>query len=159
MKSRYEMVDNPSLELVLSLASVMRQEDADEVWASAHVTPAEALKISHRVSANTIRVGLVDDKIAIVFGVRENCALSRSGVPWLLTSNLAAQHSLHFLRVSVGVVNEWRQQYKFLENYVDARYTDAVEWLDWLGFDLDDPKPYGAEQLPFHRFHWSAQDG
>ena len=37
-------------------------------------------------------------------------------------------------------------------NYVDARHTDAIRWLKWLGFTLHPATPYGPFDLPFHKF-------
>ena len=47
--------------------------------------------------------------------------------------------------------------YRLLQNHVDARNTEAVRWLGWLGFEMDPALPFGPDQLPFHRFHWEVE--
>lgn len=44
------------------------------------------------------------------------------------------------------------QQYDTLTNFVDARHSESVAWLQRLGFKLEEPTPHGALGLPFHRF-------
>ena len=50
------------------------------------------------------------------------------------------------------MIATWREQFPFMFNYVDARHTDAIRWLKWLGFEFDEAAPYGPFDLPFYRF-------
>ncbi len=70
----------------------------------------------------------------------------------MLGTDDVPHHSMKFLRESKRIVGEMRERFKYLYNYVDARNTVSVHWLHWLGFDIYEAVPYGAEQLPFHLF-------
>jgi hypothetical protein len=39
-----------------------------------------------------------------------------------------------------------------MENWVDARNLDAIQWLRWCGFQIEAPRPYGKHGLDFCRF-------
>ncbi len=133
------------------MALVMRQADVDEVWASSHYEPLEALLASLRVSLNP-RAGLADGRVVCMYGMGQQTLISDWGIPWLLTAEGLDKHAKEFLRRSKQYVMKERHKYKFLLNYVDARHTVALRWLEWLGFDLGEAKPFGAENLLFRPF-------
>lgn len=80
------------------------------------------------------------------------------GIPWLLGTPEIPDHARAFLRASKLWVRQQIKQYDTLENWVDVRHTRAVQWLQWLGFSLDAPRPFGVEKMPFHHFVMRAQD-
>ncbi|MNC81827.1 hypothetical protein D3C75_1350850 [compost metagenome] len=45
------------------------------------------------------------------------------------------------------------ERHPTLTNYVDARNLAAIRWLQWLGFRMDSPVPYGPHRLTFRQFH------
>ena len=65
-------------------------------------------------------------------------------------------HSRKFLRESRRVVSLLAEEFPVMENYVDARNTASIRWLQWVGFSVYYPKPYGRDNLPFHRFDMRA---
>lgn len=135
----------------LQLAANMRSADVAEVWASTHLSPAEALSRAMRYTKRPM-VGVADDTVLCGFGVGSRSPFSVVGVPWMLSAHAIEDHAVAFLRGSIGVVESWRRAFPVLENYVDARNTLAIRWLRWLGFVLDAPKPYGPDGKLFHRF-------
>lgn len=137
------------------VAENMDPADAAEVWASSHRTPASAVLVSSRVSRETL-AGCVDDRAICVFGVGQRTLMDNRGIPWLLGTPEIKDHARAFLRASKRWVQAEAQRYEALENWVDARHTRAVQWLKWLGFELEEPRPFGVEQMPFHRFTMRA---
>jgi hypothetical protein len=135
----------------------MRQADRDEAWAAGHWSPREALTQSLVMSRGISYTGLAGNKVLCMFGVGRWSPLNLLGMPWLLTSDSLPKHAIGFLRHSKRYFNTMRQDFTVLQNYVDARNTDAVEWLSWLGFKIDPPQPMGPDQVPFHRFSWRAE--
>lgn len=133
------------------LASNMRDEDAAEVWAAARLSPREAVVQSIQRSRDT-SAALCNGRPFCVWGVASPTILSRIGIPWALTSKNLEEHTYTFLKGSVEVVENWRRRFDYLTNYVDCRHTKSIEWLDWLGFDLGKPEPFGYDKLPFRRF-------
>ncbi|MNF12754.1 hypothetical protein D3C80_2143590 [compost metagenome] len=61
-----------------------------------------------------------------------------------------------FLRISSGWPNQLLQRYSVLRNFVDARNTVSIRWLEWLGFRLLEPVDIGGHQ--FRLFEMEAAD-
>ena len=152
MDNRYEIVAGTA-DHAAQLAATMREADVREIWASGRLVPDQALKLSMLASRDT-SVGLVNGAVACMFGIAQPTVLSDVGYPWLLGSDLIVEHARSFLRLSRAWVQERREGYSALANFVDVRNTEAVRWLKWLGFKMDEPVPFGPDQLPFHPFYW-----
>lgn len=138
------------------IAANMRESDAREVFASSGSTPLDALKTGLKVSDVCITT-LVDDEPVAMGGISPISLLSGIGAPWLLATDKAEQYPMSFLRLSRRFV--WRyvgSRYSRLENFVDARNETSIAWLEWLGFTINDPEPYGVYRLPFRRFYMEA---
>ena len=136
---------------VIEMAPHMRKADRDEVWASSKVGPHTALFKAMKVTASP-RTVLVDREVVCMFGVSSTTILSDVGSPWLLGTDKMVSHPLVFLKRSRDYFQGIRKEYKHLENYVDVRNEISMRWLMWLGFKMDEPKPYGALGLDFRRF-------
>lgn len=134
------------------IADKIRKPDADELWASSHLTPYQALMVSFMVSRDTTFTGTANGVPVCMFGIREPSMLSDTAVPWMIAGADLEFYSKAFLRRSKAIVNMWRSIYPFMQNYVDERNVVAVRWLQWVGFSVYYPKEYGADKLPFHRF-------
>jgi hypothetical protein len=75
-----------------------------------------------------------------------------SGVVWLTGTDLINDAPIEFLRLSRLVLEEMLQVYGHLWNYADSRHTKALQWLQWLGFDIYEPILIGPYGFPFHFF-------
>ncbi len=79
--------------------------------------------------------------------------MGNTGAPWLLTSPEALKVSpLRFARVYKAEVQKMLKMFPNLVNYVDSSYNQAVRLLQIVGFDLEDPKPYGKNGGLFRKF-------
>lgn len=136
---------------VLDLASTMAQEDRLEVWDAFHWEPREALEQSLARSADP-KAWIIDGSVKCIFGVYKTSPISVVAVPWFLASHDLPKYARRFLRCSKWVVEDWKRQYPRMENYVDARHTRSIRWIEWLGFTLYPPINFGIEQKPFHPF-------
>ncbi len=99
---------------------------------------------------------LFDDVPELMFGCGTTNILTRTGAPWLLGTDALERHARDFLRGSLHWVAEMRQRYTLLQNVVDDRNVVSKRWLQWLGFTLSDPQPFGYEQRPFRIFEMKA---
>lgn len=131
-----------------------RRADEEELWASARHTPhqAAAFGIEHSDASSIFLYG----DLAGIFGVVPHPHRYGIGAPWAILTFAAELHPRPFLRASRAEVDHMRHGFYYLENYVDARNVTAVRWLDWLGFHIEEPKPYGVDGLPFHHFSWGS---
>ncbi len=136
---------------VKQLAENMRQADIDEIWAASLRVPEDALNraLAHADKAWAV---MYDDDVAMMFGVCPLSAISNSGIPWMLGSEIIEKFQVRFLRHCAYYVSKMAEDYDCLVNYVDARNEKAIKWLEWLGFEIHEAKPRGALNYPFHRF-------
>lgn len=133
------------------IAAHVRLADRDELYASAMVSPQEALEQSFSIS-KMAWTGLIDGVPVCMFGVAPVSVLSTVGRPWMIGTDHLDRHPFVFLRRCRGCVETMRMCFDRLENHVDARNIRAIQWLTWLGFELDKPEPRGPFGLPFIRF-------
>lgn len=140
-------------EHIPALVPNIRQADIDEMEAGYSLTPQKAMEIGLKHSSQCW-VGLVDGEPIAMAGVNAPSVLSDTAYPWMLgTHHLDREDvKIGFLIQSRKILRTMLQVYAHLENHVDARNTKAIAWLKWLGFTMDEAKPYGPAGLPFHHF-------
>lgn len=144
-------------EHIEALAATMRAEDRAEVWATAGVDPRKGLDMSLSSSLYAW-TWLVEGQPAAMFGVGSQSILSGIGKPWLLTGDLLTGHWLTFLRNCRPFIQKMSEDFPILENWVDARYRKAIQWLTWAGFYVYPPEPYGLDNQPFCRFEMHRRE-
>jgi len=151
---KYEIVETTPGH-ILELSRTMCDEDVEEVWAAGHVVPQKALSIGRARSRDT-QTFLANGRVLCIFGVGQIEAFKNVGVPWMLSSGELPKHYWRFARGSAEWMKQQTSKWTEMINYVDARNSRAVRWLAWLGFDIDVPRPYGPDDMPFHRFSWRS---
>jgi hypothetical protein len=137
------------------LAEHMRQSDINEVWASDHLTPHEALleSFNNAVLSMTIHNG----NPMGMFGVTPENILGKSALVWLLATDDLENHKYRFLKYSRCFIAMMLDRYPYLHNFVDTRNEKSILWLRMLGATIDEPNPYGAERLPFCYFSFEKR--
>lgn len=128
----------------------LRDQDRDEIEAS-HGKHAYRL-LRDAIDSEDTRVGVANGEIVCLFGVEPQSVIGRGGTPWMVSTDAILKHKVVFLKHSRLWIEAMRQKYGHLTNFVDDRNTVSKRWLKWLGFEFDEPKPYGVQQLPFRRF-------
>ena len=153
LSGKYDLI-LPNRAQVMSVATNLRKADHEEVTATHGEGTDVAARVyeSWLVSRDTVRVGTANGEPFCVFGVYRKSLIAGSATPWLVGTPELEKHYRRFARVSRAVVGYWQQAFPHLENYVDARNTTSIRWLQWLGFQLYYPEPFGEMGLPFHRF-------
>jgi hypothetical protein len=132
----------------ISIAERMRQQDRAEVEAGGF-SPLQAILESQRMSIIT-ECALVDGVPAAVWGVVPRGLLSSYANVWMLGTDMVPQHRKALLRLSRAFIARVSRLYPFLDCLVDSRYTEAIRWVEWLGF-----KPRGVQSVgdvPFFIF-------
>lgn len=140
-------------EHIPAIAAHVRPADRDEMWALSCQTPDSVLR-SALAASDFARTGMVDDIPVCMFGVVSTSLLSRTGRPWMIGTVHLEKWAMIFLRRCGGQVREMLSGYRILENFVDVRNARSIEWLDWLGFNIDiREERLGPFALPFVRFY------
>lgn len=136
------------------VASNLKAADREEVYATVgHCRYADALRLSV-ILADSVRVAVsaYGEPVALL-GVQTVSLIHNTGAPWLMTTRTGPRHARALMTLGQQYTAAMLEKYNELENYVDARHTESVAWLQRLGYTLDKPQPYGPFGLPFHRFH------
>lgn len=141
------------IEIVLP---AVRQADIDEIEEALGIEMREALADCQSGSCKASKI-VVDGEIVAVFGDAVYSLLGSVGVPWLISTSHVEKHPKAFLKVCKPEVADMLTRHSHLINYVDVRNTRAIRWLEWLGFQMGDPEPYGFKRYPFRKFTMSRE--
>lgn len=135
------------------IATHMRLEDAQEIWASHHFTPEQAMEftIQKTIFCLTVRI---KDRPVVMFGVNGESVLGDRGVVWMLATDEIENIKFRFVRHSRKFIEMMLDFYPFIYNNVDARNTVSIHWLRMIGANIEKEKPFGIEQRPFHYFYF-----
>ena len=133
------------------IAPRMRDCDVDEVFAASGRGRLSSLlySLSRSDFAQTLEI---DGRPESLFGCGTVNVMGNVGAPWLLGSDALERNARFFLRESRLWIDRMRTHYAVLRNVVDDRNTVSKRWLEWLGFTLSEPHPYGYERRPFRTF-------
>lgn len=145
-------------EHIAPVAIHMRQADRAELMAGLRRSPFEALEYSVGSSVE-IRTVLIDDKPAAMFGCGYRSFLTGAGYPWMLaTDDIERAPTAAFLRASVDWRDKLFERYDLLKNTIFTENTDAIHWLEWLGFKISAEFPIGSRGNLFRYFEMRASD-
>lgn len=136
-------------EHILECVENIREQDKAEVFAAYGHSPTEALERGTLYGAET---ALADGRVVAIFGIHTRCPLTHVGSPWMLTTYEVEKHRKLFLKYTKKLVNHWHDTHRYMFNYVDAEYVEAIRWLKWLGFTIHPAEPFGPYRAPFHKF-------
>jgi len=142
----------PTTELIQVIADDMRQADIDEIWASNHQTPADALLEGFEISDYSVVI-TVDDEPCVMLGLVIHDILAGTGVVWLLGTNAALKHKRHFITQVPNIIDEMLDICPKLFNYVHIDNEVSIRWLKRIRFTFDKPAPYGYDRELFHKFY------
>jgi quercetin dioxygenase-like cupin family protein len=133
----------------------MRQADVDE-FACLGMTPETAMTLSLK-DATEAWTGLIDGVPVCMFGVSPSHLLTPlRGYPWMMGTHHLEQHAPLFLRRCKKQVARMQKLYPVLENWIAKSNTIAVMWLEWLGFELLESRPFGPSNAIFIKFRKEA---
>jgi len=93
-----------------------------------------------------VRYGMVDGKIACVWGLIPPTLLSNKAYLWLLTTDIVAEHKFLFVRHSQRYVEEALKQYPIIVGDCLIGNASAMRWLRWLGAEFGEPD---GGRIPF----------
>lgn len=138
-----------TLEHAASIAANIREADREELrllgW-----EPGRVLRLS--LAASFIAwTGTVNGVPICMFGVAPGGFIGE-GRPWMIGARDLDRHAMIFLRRCKGQVEEMLSITSLMVNYVHTENRRAIQWLRWLGFEIEEAQPYGPFEAPFHRF-------
>lgn len=95
----------------------------------------------------------VDGEVVSVFGISRREAGSPVGIPWLLgTDGMDDMTPVQLMRAAFPILERMARVFPRMENFIWVENKVSIDWLTWLGFDMDEPAPHGPYGAPFIRF-------
>jgi len=130
------------------VARGMREEERLEVEALCGESPLQALLRSRRESRVVFTCLDAQGQPVCIWGVSGPDA-DGYYCPWLLGTRRVPQNGIAFLRSCRAYLPAVLELYPRLRNWIDARYTQSLDWIRWLGFDVSAPRPVGRNGALF----------
>lgn len=84
-----------------------------------------------------VQYGILDGRVACVWGLIPPTLLSECAYLWLLTTDIVVEHKFLFVRNAQIYVEDMLKRYPIL--YGDVGDPRAVKWLKWLGAVIGEP--------------------
>lgn len=134
------------------LCDKLRQSDVNEVWASSHKTPEEALTYS--LDKSIFALTIVNSNPIGMFGIAPDIILGDKASVWFLASDELESIGRRFIKNSRRFIDIMLDYYPYLFNFVDERNQESIKWLRLCGATIEEPQPYGKENLPFRYFYF-----
>ena len=147
-----EIISPATFEHAEAMRGKVRPADIEEYMAlTAEGTVEAAVKTGVSMSVKSW-AGVIDGEVVCVCGVAPVPQMPESGAVWLVGTELMDRAPIEFLRHSRRILAEMLGVFPHLWNFADSRHTKALQWLQWLGFDIYEPIPLGPYGFPFHLF-------
>lgn len=134
------------------VASNIRDADAREVYETSGRSVLSTLERSVRLSQRVATI-TVDDEPAAIIGVGAATPFSKTGVPWMLGTDLVTAKARHILPYGPSMVIKMMQTHDELRNIVHVENKASIRWLKTLGFTINKEQPLGWRGGLFHPFY------
>ena len=127
----------------------MRAKDREEIVASGNFhEPEKGVRASINAAIESYAV-YIDGDLVAVYGVSR--LPDGWFIPWALTSDHVFKHQRAFYRESKRILAELREKYRHMIQMVHWKYRESLSWLARLGFTVEPPIRWGANQELFCR--------
>jgi hypothetical protein len=131
---------------IARFAYLMREPDTMEIWLSHAIGTYEVVLRSVELSTRCF-VATTGGVSLAIFGVVPITA--GVGSVWLLGADGINRNRLAYARACREFFPKLIAGFQVVENYIWAGYEDALRWARWLGFQVEEPRPWGAFGAPF----------
>ena len=131
--------------------------DRDEIVAASGPDTRETIRLALSLSTHALAVEGERDELLCLMGCAPISMLDGRGAPWMLGTPELRGYRRTLARVARRYFSEVARAYPVLVNHVDARNTESIKLLRWLGCRFDPPAPFGKAGLPFMRFEWRGE--
>ena len=97
------------------------------------------------VMSTVIWAGLIDGKLAAMWGLIPPTLMSNQAYLWLYTTNVMKEHQFILVRHSQLVMEEILKEYPSVCGHATIGDYKAIWWLKWLGAKFSEP--YGHDVM------------
>lgn len=141
----------PTRQDLLYLSKNLRAVDVAEIQASSGLDVLDALEYALEYSINT-QLAVYNGEPVYIYGLSVGCLLDEEAIIWMLGTDKVDFHKKSMMKNSRKFIKESLYRFYKLYNYVHFENKKAINYLQHLGFVLDEPKPFGKNGELFCRF-------
>ena len=152
---KVEIHEGASSAEIDELAANLREQDIAECLAGGVVGLKDAIAEGVKISV-LCWTGLVDGKVACIFGVSPPSLMGDQGIVWMLGTPLIAKNARAFIRNSRTYIAQMLRAYPHLYNFVHVPNTRAIGWLKRMGFTVYNDPVVTATGEQFYPFELKA---
>lgn len=138
-----------SLDDVEAMAPHLRAIDKRELWVGAGMLPYEGLLFSYENSETFTVIAPDEDVPILMFGIGRARLLDGHRCVWLLGTDKMQEIKKRFVKDSSDILHLLASGDTVYNHVIEGNEL-SLRWLKWLGFSIDDPKPYGWLNKKFH---------
>ena len=129
----------------------IRDEDAEEIKALNGSTVSDVMNKIDNLEDNS-QVWVVNGNVVCMFGITPLENNERTGVIWLLATSDFHKYTKRFAVRCKKIFKKTMIGYDYVFNYIYSKNLKSIEWLKWLGFNVQDAQKIGIRGATFHRF-------
>jgi hypothetical protein len=96
-------------------------------------------------------VGLIDDKVACLWGIHAKTLLADAAYLWMITTPAVEEHPFVFVRHSQRMAQAILAEYSTIEGHVLVDNAISAKWLKWLGAELEESSIEGTLEFKLRR--------
>ena len=136
---------------ITEISKRMRKSDIDEVWATRHYSPIDAMLCCWAKSTTMLTIERSGFAV-LSFGIVPDNLAGRSASIWMLSTDGIFGIPRSFVRYSRKFINLMLDFYPYLYNFCDIHNGVSLKWLKWCGARLGGIVPYGIDGRLFQHF-------
>ena len=133
------------------MATRLRQSDIDEIWATNHIKPFEALYEGWKNSVLSLTIEVSNEPVSM-FGIAPTTLTGDEAIIWMLSSDKINSIKKSFIKNNRRFIDMFLSMYPRLENWVSKENKKSVAWLKLLGANMKETEMFGIDKSPFHYF-------
>ena len=140
------------------IASRLREADRIEVEATMRPGDSVTSALFRAYNLSTHRwTGMINNTPIMICGVVPQSVIGQIGIPWLVGTDEITDVKRQFVQECRQYLDKMQAAYpEELVNFVDCRNETSIRWLKWMGFDIEEPVPFGNAGEMFHPFRRAA---
>lgn len=136
MKLKIDIIDATE-EHVKTLVDNIREPDRVECEVlGGNIEHMIKYSVDKSISAKAF---VVNGDLVCIFGIGKINLLGGAAHPWMLATDDINKYWFSFVRRSIEVVNKWKTEHKWMQNFVHVENDLSIKWLKWLGFKFKKP--------------------
>jgi hypothetical protein len=115
--------------------------NADRDISSLHLSGPDSVIMNTCIAMSSdVWTGLVDGKVACMWGVAPPSLLSFKAYLWLYTTDVLKEHQFVFVRHSQVEIKRLLEEYDLIVGHCVLGATQSMRWLKWLGATFGEPE-------------------